>query len=195
MTEDSRVPLSVVKQHPAGHQFPEPAVIVGGKDEGWGPRFDLANEEMLRDLQQLTSSGPQSEQSDAAFPLRLLCRRHLHVYNSSCNLPATNRGKAFNPAFLSTDDMQRLELVSGERISLRSAHGCVAAIAEHDPDLPSGCVSMMFAFGGKRDGSDDVEQVGSNPNLLIKCDAVYDRYTGQPRMSNIPVEVIKQHAV
>jgi hypothetical protein len=60
---------------------------------------------------------------------------------------------------------------------------------EPDPGVPSGYVSIAFAYGSDKESGEDVERTGTNPNALINCDSVFDRYTGQPRMSNIPVDV------
>jgi hypothetical protein len=45
----------------------------------------------------------------------------------------------------------------------------------------------------RRPDTDDlVREVGTNANRLVATDAVYDRYTGQPRMSNVPVKITKR---
>ena len=81
--------------------------------------------------------------------------------------------------------MADLALDYGDQVTIRSAHGEVEAIVEQDTDLPRGCVSMMFAYGGEG----DVRVAGTNPNALISCNAIFDRYTGQPRMSNLPIAI------
>ena len=146
---------------------------------------------MMQDLDNYFKSGPTGEANDDAFPLRLLCRRDMHVYNSSCNTRSTNRGKFYNPAYMNPEDMQSRNLIDGDKLSIRSAHGSVQAIVETDQDLPPGSVSLMFAYGPNTENTDDVKNVGTNPNQLMSCDTVFDRYTGQPRMSNLPVDVIK----
>jgi hypothetical protein len=45
---------------------------------------------------------------------------------------------------------------------------------------------------GRPDTDDLVREVGTNANRLVATDAVYDRYTGQPRMSNVPVKITKR---
>jgi anaerobic selenocysteine-containing dehydrogenase len=87
--------------------------------------------------------------------------------------------------------MRELNLSGNEVVTVRSAHGEVSAVVEADADLPQGCLSIMFGYGGGNDHNTDVRATGTNPNKLMNCEAVYDRYTGQPRMSNLPVVVIK----
>jgi hypothetical protein len=50
---------------------------------------------------------------------------------------------------------------------------------------------MMFGFGGAPDRDREVAQIGSSPNRLLDTDAMFDRFTGQPRMSNVPVRLEK----
>jgi hypothetical protein len=50
-------------------------------------------------------------------------------------------------------------------------------------------VSMAHAFGDSPDRDDRVREVGSSTNRLIANDRVFDRHSGQPLMSNIPVNV------
>jgi anaerobic selenocysteine-containing dehydrogenase len=191
MTANARVPLASVKKHPRGALFPEPRIVVAAKDADCNGRLDVGNSEMMRDLALHAEVGPASAPTDDAYPFRLICRRDMHVYNSSCNVTATNRGKSYNPAYLNPQDMRELNLSGNEVVTVRSAHGEVSAVVEADADLPQGCLSIMFGYGGGNDHNTDVRATGTNPNKLMNCEAVYDRYTGQPRMSNLPVVVIK----
>jgi hypothetical protein len=51
------------------------------------------------------------------------------------------------------------------------------AIAGRDDSVREGTVSISHAFED------------SNPARLVATDEVYDAYSGQPRMSNIPVSI------
>jgi anaerobic selenocysteine-containing dehydrogenase len=188
---DSRVGFSAVKKKGHGDLYPDPNAVVAEKDPGCTARFNLGNSEMMQDLESHFYNGPNRESSDDEFTLRLLCRRDMHVYNSSCNTHATNRGKFYNPAYMNLADMESRDIKSGDHVIIRSAHGSVEAIAEVDSDLPCGTLSIMFAYGSGAESAEDVELVGTNPNRLMSCDTVFDRYTGQPRMSNLPVDVSK----
>ncbi|MFT5113829.1 MAG: anaerobic selenocysteine-containing dehydrogenase [Parasphingorhabdus sp.] len=189
---DSRIDFSVIKNKSSGDFYPDTNAVVAEKDSDCIARFDLGNSEMMRDLESHCHNGPNREPIDDEFSLRLLCRRDMHVYNSSCNTKATNRGRFYNPAYMNPNDMQSRDLIVGDHLVIRSAHGSVEAIVETDADLPTGFISIAFAFGPGTDNSDDVRSVGTNPNQLMSCDTVFDRYTGQPRMSNLPVDVLKK---
>src|SRR5262249_32900486 len=120
--------------------------------------------------------------------LRLLCRRMPHVNNSSCNHPATNHGRWFNPAYMHPDDLGRLGIRPGDHVEISSQDGRVEAIVDADENLRPGLVSIAHCFGGITDG--DVEREGSNTSRLLSNDRDFDRYAGQPRMSNVPVRVV-----
>ena len=48
---------------------------------------------------------------------------------------------------------------------------------------------MTHSFGDVPGGETDVRKVGSNTSLLTVVDRDYDRFTGMPRMSNVPVAI------
>jgi len=63
-------------------------------------------------------------------------------------------------------------------------------IVEPDATLRAGLVSMVHSFGGLPGPQDKhVRDWGTNPGRLLRVDQDVDRYTGQPRMSNVPVRV------
>jgi anaerobic selenocysteine-containing dehydrogenase len=124
--------------------------------------------------------------SDRAF--RLVSRRAMHVYNSSYNDASTNRGRAHNPAFLHPDDLTRLGVRPGDEVRICSDAAEVTAIVEADANVRPGVVSMSAGFGGVLD-QDDIRALGTNVNRLLRNDVHFDRYSGQPLMSNVPVDV------
>jgi len=186
-TAGSRVPLAEVMRHPGGAMFAEPPVVVEPADLGWEGRLDLANSQMLADLGALERDNPDNGE----FPWRLVSRRVQHVHNSSYNCEATHRGRPYNPAFLHPHDLRELGVTAGALVEIRSQHGEIVAVAESDDTVRRGVVSMTHCFGEV-----DVEaeraaprRRGSSTNWLTSNCDVYDRYTGQPRMSNVPVAV------
>jgi hypothetical protein len=63
-------------------------------------------------------------------------------------------------------------------------------IVEPDETLRKGLVSMVASFGGLPGNQDKhVRERGTNAGRLLRVDQDVDRYTGQPRMSNVPVRV------
>ena len=168
-----------------GAIFPDPPVIVQPGDPMNEHRLQLAVPEMMADL---TALSPEHRRAEAR-PLRLLCRRMMHVYNTNFigALPANAR--PYNPAFLSPDDMVAYDIGEGETIEIASDFGEIAAIAHTDESLRPGTVSISFGFGQLPGESADPQETGSNTTRLLSMSAIYDRYSGQPRMSNVPVSI------
>ena len=186
MAAGARVDLDKVKASSSGGVFVEPRVTVEPRAPSWQGRFDVANTDILSDLRrhQLPAHDVSGD-----YPFRLICRRHMQAYNSSYHFSSTHRSKPYNPAFLSTEDMRALNLSDGDIVMLQSADGQAYAVAETDTDVPPGIVSMTFAYGDDDWSRENVREVGTDPNRLIRVGDHYDRYTGQPRMSNIPIRV------
>ncbi|MFC4946672.1 molybdopterin-containing oxidoreductase family protein [Pseudonocardia sp. GCM10023141] len=180
----SRIPLSEVRKHPQGAVFAEPAVFVEPKEPGWPGRLDVGNETMLGDL----AATLTSEQEDEALPLRLLARRMAHVMNSP-TLAAPPNKPTYNPASFHPDDLAALGLEAGTLVEIRSQRAAVVAVADSDPTMRPGTVSMTHSFGDLPGQDDDVRRHGTSVGRLIADDVAFDPYSGQPRMSNIPIRV------
>jgi anaerobic selenocysteine-containing dehydrogenase len=187
LVRGSRIPLDEVKQHPHGAVFSEPAVHVAPKDPGWASRLDVANADMLRDLAEVLAHDPTEVVGTGAF--RLICRRATHAMNSSVNHDTANRGRRYNPAFMHPDDLAELDLVAGDRVEITSAAGAIPAIVQPDATLRRGLVSMAHSYGPLPGVEQPVEEAGANTNVLVFDDLGTERYSGMPRMSNVPVDV------
>ncbi len=186
---NSRVPLEIVKSHPAGHVYPEVIEVVQPSEEGHNGLLDIGSEEMLRHLRaELCST---IDIAPGKFPFRLLCRRANHVYNSSYNLKTTNHGIGYNPTYMNPEDMAAAGLRERERVLIASAAGQIEGFAHADSHLRRGLVSMMFAYGAPREREVDAAILGSSVNQLLRTDDIFDPYTGQPRMSNVPINVTR----
>jgi anaerobic selenocysteine-containing dehydrogenase len=113
-----------------------------------------------------------------------------HVVNSSYNARIAAGHPGPNPAFMNSADLMTLGLVKGQEIEIESVHGKIVALADVDNGLRDGSVSMSFGFGGARD--DDhrhVHSVGSSVARLLSTRDYFDRYSGQPRMSSLPIRI------
>jgi anaerobic selenocysteine-containing dehydrogenase len=119
----------------------------------------------------------------------------MNAYNSSArDLPALRTKGAHNPAFLHPDELARLGLAPGDVVEIASEHAAILGVVEADPTLRPGLVSMSHAFGDAPDGGDATEvvrSVGSNTGALTSVERDYDRFSGLPRMSDIPVRVAR----
>jgi anaerobic selenocysteine-containing dehydrogenase len=185
MCTGSRVPLEEVKRHPHGAEFPaDPPIVVGPKEDGWPGRLDVGNADMVADLEGLAATTPEVNED---LPFRMLVRRMMHVVNSSYD--AGKRHGGGNPAFMHPDDLARLGLAPGDLAEIRSAHATIPAVVEADATLRVGTVSMSFGFGRGPELDHLVREIGSSTARLLRNDVEFERYSGQPRMSNVPVAV------
>ena len=131
----------------------------------------------------------EHEPAEEDFPFRLVCRRTSRAYNSSCLDRSTHRGRPYNPAFMHPTPMSQLSIEGGDLVVIESEHSSVVAVAEPDPGLRIELVSMSHCYGGPPQLDGKVRSIGTSVNRLVKVDAQYDRLSGQPRMSNVPVRV------
>jgi anaerobic selenocysteine-containing dehydrogenase len=187
LTRGSRIPLEEVKKHPRGALFPE-SILAAPKDPQCTARLDVGNAEMMAELSAVHAK-PAVEAGE--FPYLLIGRHMAHVYNSSGrDLPMlVAKGGAHNPAFMHPLDLAALGVRPGDPVTIRSAHGSICAFVALDESLRRGLVSISHAFGGLPDEDEDPRQVGSNTSLLTSVEDDYDRYSGIPRMSAVPVRV------
>ena len=187
ITAGSRVPLSEVRRHPHGAMFPDPPLYVEPAEPDWTGRLDLANPDMIADLEQV----PLAPTVDHEYPFRMIPRRMQHVHNSSCHILATNKGRFYNPAFMNPADLAELGLEDGALAEIRSPEGRIVAVSTADPTVGRGLISITHCFGDLEaaDEAANPHRRGTNVNWLTRNDLVYDRYTGQPLMTNIAVAI------
>ena len=187
ITRGSRIPLEEVKRHPDGALFPE-TIVAAPKDPDCTARLDVGNPEMMAELAG-GAAEPKTPLPD--FPYLMICRRSAHVFNSSgLGVPTLMRkGGRYNPAYMHSDDLARLGVQAGGLVELASQHGRVRAVVEADDTLRPGMVSMSHAFGDLPRDDADVRLEGSNTSQLISVEDDFDRWSGIPRMSALPVSV------
>ncbi|GAA1835727.1 molybdopterin oxidoreductase family protein [Pseudonocardia ailaonensis] len=180
----SRIPLAEIRRHPRGALFPDPPVHVKPRDPGWEGRLEVGNAVMMADLQaELTAADDPGD-----YPFRLVSRRLMHVMNAPTYAVPAGRSR-HNPAFLHSGDLAGLGIEAGDVVEIRSDRAAILAVAEADDTVRPGTVSLSHSFGDLPGHDEDVRALGSNPGRLIADDGVFDRFSGQPRMSNVPVAV------
>ncbi len=195
MARGSRIPLSEVKEHRGGSLFPEPRLVVEPPDPGWTGRLELANPEMLEDLRRSLNGAMRRQAEQGGHRFRLISRRSRHAHNSSVNVPEANRGVPYNPAYLNPQDLEDLGVQAGDLVEIYNQSGQIVAVAGLDSGLRPGVVSMSHSYGqvDLDQERDDPKAKGSSTNWLLTHDEQFDRYTGQPLMTNVPVSVRAWH--
>ena len=125
----------------------------------------------------------------AAATHRLIVRRQRHMFNSiSRELPNTHRRVPHNPAYLNLGDLVALGIASGDRIRITSRTASVEAVAEADPNLRRGCVSMSHGFGDLPD-ENRYDDHGVAVNALLTTDFDLQTVNAMPRMTAVPVNI------
>lgn len=184
LAKGSRVPLSEVKSREGGAIYEGTAVFVSSGD--CAERFNLADPDMMVDL-----AAEIEERSESPRQFRLLCRRMMHVYNSSFVGALPSSARPFNPVFLAPEDMLMLGIEEGDDIEVTSDHDAIPGVAMPDDTLRRGTASMSFGFGSLPQDDAAHRLIGSNPSRLIRNDQEYDRFSGQPLMTNIAVDICR----
>lgn len=185
LCKGSRVALGDVRAQDGGAIFAGEPVVVGPPDDP-SHRFDLAAPEMIADLG--AEAAPRPVAGGRAF--RLLCRRMMHVYNSSFVGALPPSARPYNPIFLHSDDLAGLGIEEGDVVELVSDGGRIPGIVHVDEGLLPGTVSASFGFGALPADDPAFREHGSNTTRLISADTTWDRYSGQPLMSNVPVDIV-----
>jgi anaerobic selenocysteine-containing dehydrogenase len=144
---------------------------------------------MLAELERAHATLSPETSTSADFPFRMICRRTTRAYNSSCIDTSTHRDRVCNPAFLHPADLAETGLQRGDLALVESEHGYLIAIVDSDPHLRRGVLSISHGYGDLGLEVDRLASVGVNINRLLLMDGSYDRFSGQPLMSNVPVRV------
>lgn len=189
LTSSSRIPLDEVKRVPNGGMFPGEPVYVQAREAGWEGRLDVGNTDMLDELERFAEPARSASTGQQGYDFRMICRRIIGALNSSGRDLPRMRRRPYNPAFMHPDDLAALHVSAGDVVELSSPHGSILGIAEPDRSLRRGLVSMTHSFGDVPSSERDFRKVGSNTSQLTSVETDYDRFTGMPRMSNVPVRV------
>ncbi|MDT3446564.1 MULTISPECIES: molybdopterin-dependent oxidoreductase [unclassified Pseudofrankia] len=183
----SRVPLEEIRATPGGVTREDHNVVVAAKDPGWTGRLDVGNPLMVGHLNEV-ATGQSDALDDPRFPFRVTSRRLRHVWNTpTYAIPADY--PTYNPLYIHPADMAELGIEAGDLVEVRSERASVRAIADADDTLRRKIVSLSHGFGGLPDEDEDPAR-GASIGRLLANDRVFERYSGQPLMSNIPVALV-----
>jgi anaerobic selenocysteine-containing dehydrogenase len=189
----SKVPMDRVRADGATLR-PELASVVADADPGATGRLDVCPEGIADELAEV-----HAEQSSAqvvrgfdpdVHTFRMTSRRLRSVFNSSGRELDVLRGReGTNFAHLHPDDLAALGIDDGGVVELTSPRGTIRAVVKAAADVRRGSVSMAHAWGGLPDDPSPLASFGSTTSALVDADSGYDRFTGMPVMSAIPVAV------
>jgi anaerobic selenocysteine-containing dehydrogenase len=144
---------------------------------------------MMQELASIEIADEPSEETKSGLSLLLVSRREHQVYNSvGHRLPALQKKRPYNPAYLNPDDAKALKVSPGDRIDIRSASNHVVGIVELADDVRQGVISVCHGFPNRLH-DDKTSFIGTSTSKLIDDEVDFDRFSGMPRMSAIPVVV------
>jgi anaerobic selenocysteine-containing dehydrogenase len=183
----TRIPLERLRDTDGGKVYDELDVTVSPALPGIDAKLDFAPSGTVEALHALSAESPDAG-DDPRFSHRLIVRRLNHVINSiGRDFPDSMARGTSNPAFINRDDLAALGLAAGDLVEIESEHGSILAVAEPTDALQPGAISMAHCFGDDLLSPEGVRTRGSNTGLLVATDRAYDRITGMPRLSAIPV--------
>ena len=155
--------------------------------------MNVGDAAMMQELAEVLDEPIIANRGGTEFPLLLVSRRLPHVYNSAGrDMPQlVRKGGSYNPVFMHGQDMAKFGIGESDDVAISSAHGAVRAVAERDDTMRPGVVSMSHAFGDLPSENAPVRKVGTNVGALLSVGDDFDRHSGIPRMSALPVRVEK----
>ena len=184
----SPVPLADVKRHPQGSLFDAQSSAADAREPDWPHRLNIADSEMLAELASIAADLSVPETSQGQF--LLVSRRQHEIYNSvGHTLPALKRKVPFNPVFMNPKDAEQLNVSGGDAVEISTAIGSVTGIVELAADVRDGVVSIAHGFPNSLDPSGDDRHHGTSTAALLDDEVGYDRISGIPVMSAVPVSV------
>lgn len=191
----SRIPLDDVRDHPGGHVWGEPEMVVDGVIPNMLSHPDhliaFGDPEALAELAEMRAEelpGGGGYEPTEHFQFRMITYRMREVFCSQGqNLPSVAAKRPYNPVVMHPDAMHRLGLSDGDRVTVDSGFGRVVGIVEGSADIGLDTVALAFGWGSRSDQ-------GANVQNLIPDDVRFDPDTGMAQQSAVPVNVIPMAA-
>ncbi len=188
------VPIAEAFADPEAHRgkmFDRPPTVVEPKPQDWQGKLDIGNSDMLQELSEVAQRLEQAATSqDQDYPFRMISRRMNDVLNSSWHEdPVQRKRVGHHPAFINPDDLEKLGLNDGQVVEIESARAMISCVAKAASDVRPGCVSIPHSWGTSPNEKEDPLGEGGNTGRLSYSDRHFDRRTGIPLMSSIPIRV------
>jgi anaerobic selenocysteine-containing dehydrogenase len=184
-----KLSLSALKEAPHGVDLGPLSPSFPDRIAHADKRIHCAPEPLMAALSELEETLFAEDREPA---LRLIGRRHLRSNNSWMhNYPRLVKGKSRHHLFMHPEDAERLHLIDGQRVRVRSRTGSVEVELLRTEDIMPGVVSLPHGFGHARDGvklSVAREHAGVSANDLTD-DAFVDRISGNAALNGVPVSV------
>lgn len=189
--ENGSVPLADVQTHPHGHLYADLPLVRVGRNKGVGGRFRLLAEDVAGELESALASASAMMPSAAEF--LLVVRRIKATMNSTGRTIEGLSKQRHNICYVHSEDLTALGISANAVVRLQSRHGSVRVILGVDDNLRRGVMSMTHGYGGLP-VDDDPTVLGTNPNRLLSGTDDLQSINAMPRMTAVPVTVIRTSA-
>jgi len=191
ITSRSKVPLADIRAQDGGHVF-EGISVTASPPVSVAERLEMMPVGINTELAEVLSDPPAGS---CGFEFLLVSQRLKHAYNSSGrDLDALMKKGTTNPAYMHPDDLGSLGILPGDEVLLKSEYGQIPAIVEVSAKMKPGVISMSHAWGDLPgdETKRSVRESGSCISLLVSSSEGLEKFSGMPRFSSIPVNVIAE---
>ena len=190
---NARLPMSIWRENKRTIHHDNPIKVLPGDPQN-DARFAVCPDDVYDELSEVQAERSGSELLDtfdkSLFPYLLVGRRLKHALNSlGSELPGLAKVATTNYVYVNPDDLIELGAKDGDLLKITSPRSSVVGVIESDPDIKRGVVSMSHSWGDISLTDEKVRDIGSPTNRLVSSDVGYDRITGLPIMSAIPVNI------
>lgn len=160
------------------------------KPADWQGKLEVGSPLMMEELHRYALRRLNAPIADDNYPYRLISRRLNAIHNSNWHEePGLRHGVRHHPAYINPEDLKALHLKEGDVVEIESARASIKCVAHAAPDVRVGCLSVPHAWGTNPDEDDDPLGAGGNTGRLTDSGMNYDKITGIPIMSAIPVRL------
>lgn len=162
---------------------------ISAKPAEWQGKLQIGSEPILAELRECAERLGKDADFNT-FPYRVISRRLSDMHNSNWQEDPVQRTRIpHHPAYMNPEDLDSLRLADGDAIRIESERASITCVAKSAPDVRPGCLSVPHAWGTVPDEPDDPMSAGGNTGRLSFADRHFDKKTGIPLMSSIPVRV------
>ncbi|MEP5569599.1 MAG: molybdopterin-dependent oxidoreductase [Halioglobus sp.] len=185
---DQNLSLELLKKHPSG-------IDLGPLKSQLPKRLVTATKTIacdaplpMKDLERLHLEFTDNQDSG----LLLIGRRHIRSNNSWMhNFQPLIKGRDRCTLMMHPEDMEKLKIIDGTKVSLSSRVGAIEASVEQTEELMPGVVSLPHGFGHHRAGI-QMKKASHRPG--VSCNDVtdhelLDELTGNAAVNGVPVTV------
>lgn len=164
--------------------------VIQAKPEGWPAKLIIGAERMMSELKRYEDENLKHTHEPTDFPFKLISRRLNAIHNSNWHEIPTLRAKMqHHPAYIHPEDLGLLGIEDGDVVEIESHVSSIKCVARSAPDVRQGCLAVPHSWGTSTDEEDDPLGAGGNTGRLTDNTEVFDKITGIPIMSAIPVRI------